>query len=122
MACCLTATRDSRRHSSHKELYTPGQRRCGAKPSTAKVKFLPPYQETHIPNEPECLQIREDGDLAADSVSEEDERIPILRQISENFTWDNFCYAFFLGLLPTAWDILTDFQFGVREALKQKKR
>ena len=38
-----------------------------------------------------------------------------MSQISENFTWDNFYYAFFFGLLPTAWDILTDFLFGVSQ-------
>ena len=26
-------------HSSHKELFTPGQERCGAKPSRAQVRY-----------------------------------------------------------------------------------
>ena len=63
----------------------------------------------------ECLQIREDEEICTDSVSEEEQSVPILSQISQNFTWDHFCYAFFFGLLPTAWDIWTDIQFGVSQ-------
>ena len=63
----------------------------------------------------ECLQIREDGEIGTDSVPEEEQSVPILSQISQNFTWENFCYAFFFGLLPTAWDISTDILFGVSQ-------
>ena len=64
----------------------------------------------------QCLQIREDGEIRTDSVSEEEQMsVPILSQISQNFNWENFCYAFFFGLLPTAWDIWTDIQFGVSQ-------
>ena len=63
----------------------------------------------------ECLQIREDEEICTDSVSEEEQSVPILSQISQNFTWDHFCYAFFFGLLPTAWDVLTDIQFKVSQ-------
>ena len=48
--------------------------------------------------------------MGTDSVSEEDQRMPILRQIRENFKWNNFWYAFFFGLLPTVWDIYSDYQ------------
>ena len=64
----------------------------------------------------QCLQIREDVEIRSDSVSEEEQMVvPILSQISQNFNWENFCYAFFFGLLPTAWDIWTDIQFGVSQ-------
>ena len=63
----------------------------------------------------QCLQ-REDGEIRSDAVSEEEQMsVPILSQISQNFNWENFCYAFFFGLLPTAWDIWTDIQFGVSQ-------
>ena len=72
----------------------------------------------------ECLQIREDGEIGtypvsdseSDSESEGEQiGVPILSQIRQNFKWENFYYAFFFGLLPTAWDISTDIQFGLSQ-------
>ena len=33
----------------------------------------------------------------------------------QNFKWENFFYAFFFGLLPTAWDVSTDILFGLSQ-------
>ena len=63
----------------------------------------------------ECLQIREDEVEVTEHQVNQEQSIPILGQISQNFTWENFYYAFFFGLLPTAWDISTDLQFGVSQ-------
>ena len=61
-------------------------------------------------------QIREDEENKTHSVSEETQiSVPILSQIDQNFKWENFYYAFFFGLLPTAWDISTDIQFGLSQ-------
>ena len=65
----------------------------------------------------ECLQIRELGE-----VTPLEQATPtILSQIHENFTWDNFYYAFFFGLLPTAWDISTDIQFGMSQEAEREE-
>ena len=63
----------------------------------------------------ECLQIREGAEEVTENQVNQEQSIPILGQISQNFTWENFYYAFFFGLLPTAWDISTDLQFGVSQ-------
>ena len=63
----------------------------------------------------ECLQITEGEVEVTEHQVNQEQSIPILGQISQNFTWENFYYAFFFGLLPTAWDISTDLQFGVSQ-------
>ena len=59
----------------------------------------------------ECAQASQDLELPKQS----EQSAPIFSQISQNFSWENFYYAFFLGLLPTAWDIWTDVQFGLSQ-------
>ena len=53
--------------------------------------------------------------MGIDTAPEEGQSKPILNQIRENFKWDNFNYALFFGLLPTAWDILSDYKFGTSQ-------
>ena len=61
--------------------------------------------------QPECLQIP--GDVTQ---PEQDEISTTISQSqSQNFSWENFYYPFFFGLLPTAWDIATDLQFGLSQ-------
>ena len=57
----------------------------------------------------ECLNMSEAAP------AEEEQAVPILSRIRESFTWEKFFYAFFLGLLPTGWDVATDIHFGLAQ-------
>ena len=40
------------------------------------------------------------------------------KQFCESFTWNDSCCGFFLGFLPTAWDLYTDFMFGGKQEVR----
>ena len=40
------------------------------------------------------------------------------KQFCESFNWNDSCCGFFLGFLPTAWDLYTDFMFGGNQEVR----
>ena len=48
---------------------------------------------------------------------EEQTAFALLAEIRQSFTWGKFFFAFFLGFLPTAWDVFTDIEFGMNQEM-----
>ena len=69
-----------------------------------------------VAQQSECHQTNEVKEVT--QPEEAEQSVPIISQIIQSFScWEKFYYAFLFGLLPTAWDIWTDVQFGLSQEL-----
>ena len=63
----------------------------------------------------DCADQQECLNMSEAATAEEEQAVPIHSRIRQSFTWEKFFYAFFLGLLPTGWDVATDIHFGLAQ-------